>query len=89
MLNASRAHFDTARQLEAKDQLDAALLEYRRTVEFDPGNRQAVDKTVQLEKIIRDRIEASRPKIADRRAPRAGAPGRGGAAAEPGLARAD
>ncbi len=62
MLNASRVHFDTARQLEAKDQLDAALLEYRRTVEYDPGNRQAVDKVVQLEKVIRDRIEAARPK---------------------------
>ena len=61
-LNASRVHFDAARQLEAKDQLDAALLEYRRTVEYDPGNRQAVDRVVQLEKIIRDRIEASRPK---------------------------
>ena len=64
MLNASRVHFDAARQLEAKDQLDAALLEYRRTVEYDPGNRQAVDRVVQLEKTIRDRIEASRPKPA-------------------------
>lgn len=62
MLNASRVHFDAARQLEAKDQLDGALLEYRRTVEYDPGNRQAVERIVQLEKIIRDRIEASRPK---------------------------
>ena len=62
MLNASRAHFDTARALEAKDQLDAALLEYRRTVEFDPTNRTAIDKIVQLEQTIRDRIEASRPK---------------------------
>jgi type II secretory pathway component GspD/PulD (secretin) len=62
MLNASRVHFDNARQLEAKDQLDGALAEYRRTVEYDPSNRQAVDKVVQLEKIIRDRIEASRPK---------------------------
>jgi len=64
MLNASRAHFDNARGLEAKDQLDAALLEYRRTVEFDPGNTQALDRIVQLEKIIRDRAEASRPKPA-------------------------
>jgi len=64
MLNASRLHFDNARALEAKDQLDAALLEYRRTVEFDPGNTQALDRVVQLEKIIRDRIEASRPKPA-------------------------
>ena len=64
MLNASRFHFDSARTLEAKDQLDAALLEYRRTVEFDPGNTQALAKVVQLEKTIRDRIEASRPKPA-------------------------
>ena len=64
MLNASRQHFDNARALEAKDQLDAALLEYRRTVEFDPGNTQALDRVVQLEKVIRDRIEASRPKPA-------------------------
>ena len=64
MLNASRVHFDNARALEAKDQLDAALLEYRRTVEFDPGNTQAVTKVVQLEQVIRDRIEASRPKPA-------------------------
>ena len=61
MLNASRVHFDAARGLEAKDQLDAALLEYRRTIEFDPGNTQALDRVVQLEKTIRDRIEASRP----------------------------
>src|SRR5687768_5702771 len=64
MLNASRFHFDNARALEAKDQLDAALQEYRRTIEFDPGNTQALDRVVQLEKIIRDRIEASRPKPA-------------------------
>ena len=64
MLNASRVHFDAARQLEAKDQLDGALLEYRRTIEYDPGNRQALERVVQLEKTIRDRIEASRPKPA-------------------------
>ena len=64
MLNASRQHFDNARALEAKDQLDAALLEYRGPVELDPGNTQAADRVVQLEKIIRDRIEASRPKPA-------------------------
>ncbi len=62
MLNASRVHFDSARQLEAKDQLDAALQEYRRTVEYDPGNTQAIDKTIVLERTIRDRIEAARPK---------------------------
>ena len=58
----SHAALRAARQLGAKDQLDAALLEYRRTVEFDPANRQAAEKTIQLERTIRDRIEASRPR---------------------------
>ena len=62
MLSASYLHLDAARELEAKDQLDAALAEYRRVVEYDPANTQAVDKTVQLERTIRDRQEASRPK---------------------------
>src|SRR4051812_14787433 len=50
MVNASRLHFDNARQLELKDQLDAAVIEYKKTAEFDPTNRQAADKVVQLEK---------------------------------------
>ena len=33
-------------------------------VEFDPANRQAQEKAAQLERTIRDRIEASRPKPA-------------------------
>ena len=63
-LSASHVHFDLARDLEAKDQLDAALVEYRKVVEFDPANRQAQEKAAQLERTIRDRIEASRPKPA-------------------------
>jgi general secretion pathway protein D len=64
MVNASRAHFDSARALEAKDQLDGALAEYRLTVQFDPGNTQALERIIQLEKTIRDRAEAARPKSA-------------------------
>jgi general secretion pathway protein D len=62
MLSASRVHFDNARQFEEKEQLDAALLEYRKTVEYDPSNRQASEKVAALEQTIRDRIEAARPK---------------------------
>jgi tetratricopeptide (TPR) repeat protein len=51
MLSASHVHYNTARQLEEKDQLDAALLEYRKVAEFDPANRQAAEKVVQLERI--------------------------------------
>ena len=60
--NASREHLSRAHELEERDQLDAALLEYKRAVELDPSNRLAASKSVELEKTIRDRIEASRPK---------------------------
>ncbi len=64
MQNAGREHITRARELEEKDQLDAALLEYRKAVEMDSTNRLAAAKAVELERTIRDRIEASRPKPA-------------------------
>jgi general secretion pathway protein D len=60
--NASREHLSRAHELEQRDQLDAALLEYKRALEIDPSNRLAAAKSVELEKAIRDRIEATRPK---------------------------
>jgi general secretion pathway protein D len=62
--NAARDHIARARDLESKDQLDAALLEYHRAVELDGSNRLAAARAIELEKIIRDRIEATRPKPA-------------------------
>jgi type II secretory pathway component GspD/PulD (secretin) len=62
MQNASFLHLGRARELEQQDQLDAALLEYKKASEFDPANRQAAAKTVELERTIRDRIEANRPQ---------------------------
>lgn len=62
MQTASLEHISRARDLEQKDQLDAALLEYRRALEMDASNRLAAAKATELEKTIRDRIEASRPK---------------------------
>jgi general secretion pathway protein D len=59
---ASRAHLEKAREFEQKDQLEAALSEYRAATEYEPSNRLAVAKVAALERIIRDRIEASRPK---------------------------
>ncbi len=60
--NASREHLSRAHELEGRDQLDAALLEYKRAVELDPSNRLAAAKSIELEKTVRDRIEATRPK---------------------------
>ena len=62
MQNASRDHISKARDLEAKDQLDAALLEYKKAVEMDASNRLAATRAAELERIIRDRIEKSRPR---------------------------
>jgi general secretion pathway protein D len=62
MLNASRVHFDSARQLEQKDQLDGAILEYKKTTEYDPSNRQATERIIHLEQVMRDRMEAARPR---------------------------
>ena len=62
MQSASLEHISRARDLEQKDQLDMALLEYRKALELDASNRLAAAKATELEKTIRDRIEASRPK---------------------------
>lgn len=59
---ASHEHLSRAHELEEHDQLDAALLEYKRALELDASNRLAAAKSVELEKTIRDRIESSRPK---------------------------
>ncbi len=62
MLNASRAHLAAARQFEQQGELSAALLEYRRTSEYDPSNRQVAAQVVNLERTIRDQIDAARPR---------------------------
>jgi len=64
MLAASRGHMDKAREYEQMDQLEAAVGEYRQASEFDPSNRLASAKIVDLERIIRERAEAARPKPA-------------------------
>jgi general secretion pathway protein D len=61
-LAASRDHLTKARTLEEQDQLDFALREYRKVVEYDPANQEARAKIQRLEQTIRDRIEASRPR---------------------------
>ncbi len=60
--SASREHLTRAHELETKDQLDAALLEYKRALELDASNRLAAARAIELEKTIRDRIEVTRPK---------------------------
>src|SRR4029079_13282470 len=60
MISASQEHLDQARIAEARGQLEDALREYRRASEFDPPNRQLSAKVLDLERTLRDRIEAQR-----------------------------
>jgi len=62
MLSASREHITAARDLEAKDQLDAALIEWKKASEFDPANRQAAAKVQELDRRTREPLEAARPR---------------------------
>ena len=62
MQNAARDHIARARELEANDQLDAALREYRKSLEYDGTNRLAASKAAELERTIRERVEAARPR---------------------------
>ncbi|HEV8318704.1 MAG TPA: tetratricopeptide repeat protein, partial [Vicinamibacterales bacterium] len=62
MINASHQHLDEARVLEARGQLDEALREYRRASQFDPPNRQVASKVLELERRIREAVEAAKPK---------------------------
>src|SRR5215813_4760344 len=59
---AARRHIEKAKQLEAQDQLDGALAEYRKSLEMIGTDRLAQAKVVELERTIRERLEASRPK---------------------------
>jgi general secretion pathway protein D len=62
MQNAAAEHLSRAREFEQRDQLDQALREYRKTLEFDSTNRTAAAKAAELERTIRERVEAARPK---------------------------
>jgi general secretion pathway protein D len=64
MLAASRMHIDRARQYEQMEQLEAALGEYKLAAEYDPTNRLVTAKVAELDRTIRERVEASRPKPA-------------------------
>ena len=59
---AAAMHGDRARKAEEEGRLEDALREYRRSTELDPSNRQIATKAAELERIIRERVEAQRPR---------------------------
>ena len=62
MINAGSVHMDEARVFEARGQLDEALREYRRANEFHPTSRVIASKVQELERRVREQLEASQPK---------------------------
>jgi general secretion pathway protein D len=64
LVAASYFHIDRAKEFEAKDQLEAALGEYKQATEYDPTNRLATAKVAEIDRIVRERIEATRPRPA-------------------------
>ena len=62
MINAAREHYARARALEETGALADAVREYRRAGELDPGNNDALYRAAELERAIRDRMEAARPR---------------------------
>jgi general secretion pathway protein D len=62
---AARVHIEKGRDLERREQLDGALAEYRRALELDSTNRLIVVKVAELERTIRERLEAAQqhPRI--------------------------
>ncbi|HEX5070921.1 MAG TPA: cohesin domain-containing protein [Vicinamibacterales bacterium] len=58
---ASAQHLARGKELETQDQLPAAAAEYRRAIEFDPSNSLALTRALDVERRIRDQIDANRP----------------------------
>jgi general secretion pathway protein D len=62
MQQAAAAHVSRARALEAEGRPDDALREYRKSQEFDPTNRSIAAHAAELDRELRDKLEASRPR---------------------------
>ena len=62
MRQAAVMHDARAKQLEAQDQLQGAAAEYHLAADVDPSDQLAAAKAAELDRKIRDRIEAARPK---------------------------
>lgn len=62
MVAAAAMYTERGRQLEAAGQPDEALRAYRKAQEFEPSNRTLGAKAAEIERMLRDRIEAATPR---------------------------
>ena len=76
MAGGVNAHLDKARELDRKGDVENALVEYRKVLEFAPGNSHAITRRGELERQLREKAEAARHADQDRHDARAGAAAR-------------
>ncbi len=60
MQTASNVHLDKARELDRKGEIENALVEYRKVLEFAPGNSHAITRRGELERQLREKADAAR-----------------------------
>jgi general secretion pathway protein D len=61
MLKAAQVHMTAAREFDRKGEVENALLEYRKVLEFEPNAAHAITRRGELERQAREKSEASRP----------------------------
>jgi general secretion pathway protein D len=62
MLAASQMYAARAREFEAANQPEEALRAYRKALEFEPSNRPMALRASEIERMLRDRLEATAPR---------------------------
>src|SRR5215203_5348269 len=62
MVAAAAMYSDRGRQFEVAGQLDEALRAYRKAQEFEPSNRTLSAKAAEIDRTLRDRLEAATPR---------------------------
>ena len=62
MQAAATFHVARGRAFESESRGDEALREYRKAMEYDPSNRAVAARAGELDRELRDRLEASRPR---------------------------
>ncbi len=62
MLAASQMYVTRAREFEAANQPEEALRAYKKALEFEPSNRPIAQRAAEIERMLRDRLEANLPR---------------------------
>ena len=65
MIKAAQFHMAAAREFDRKGDVENALVEYRKVLEFEPGASHAIARRGELERQAREKTDATRtpPKI--------------------------